>query len=210
MSATACCTWARSSSTRCTLMTTRPARWLAGFARSWRARAQPRRPADSSLSAWPVTGRASPPPPPSAILTLDRPLHPIPAGRPDLTRGTRMALDQYSPCPCGSGKKFKWCCQPIHVQITRAFQQDVEGQHDVALRTMDEIAAEHGGNPEVWGRKAQLLYQMDKVDEAENALQRAFDLNPNYPFGHFLRGKFRHMEGELPGALLQFRKAASL
>ena len=121
-----------------------------------------------------------------------------------------MALDQYAPCPCGSGKKFKWCCQPIHVQITRAFQQDAEGQHDVALRTMDEIAKEHGGNPEVWGRKAQLLYQMDKVDDAETALQKAFDLNPNYPFGHFLRGKFRHIEGELPGALLQFRKAALL
>src|SRR6516225_5012933 len=122
----------------------------------------------------------------------------------------RMALDQYAPCPCGSGKKFKWCCQPIHVQVTRAFQQDAEGQHDVALRTMDEIAKEHGGNPEVWGRKAQLLYQMDKVDDAETALQKAFDLNPNYPFGHFLRGKFRHIEGELPGALLQFRKAALL
>src|SRR5260370_28651412 len=121
-----------------------------------------------------------------------------------------MALDLYAPCPCGSGKKFKWCCQPIHVQITRAFQQDAEGQHDVALRTMEEITAEHGGNPEVWGRKAQLLYQMDKVDDAENALQKAFDLNPNYPFGHFLRGKFRHFEGELAGALLQFRKAASL
>src|SRR5260370_32277463 len=75
---------------------------------------------------------------------------------------------------------------------------------------MEEITAEHGGNPEVWGCKAQLLYQMDKVDDAENALQKAFDLNPNYPFGHFLRGKFRHFEGELAGALLHFRNAASL
>src|SRR5260370_25733137 len=75
---------------------------------------------------------------------------------------------------------------------------------------MEEITAEHGGNPEVWGCKAQLLYQMDKVEEAENALQKAFDLNPNYPFGHFLRGRFRLFEGELPGALIQFRKAASL
>jgi len=32
----------------------------------------------------------------------------------------RMALDQYDPCPCGSGKKFKWCCLPIHVEIDRA------------------------------------------------------------------------------------------
>jgi tetratricopeptide (TPR) repeat protein len=121
-----------------------------------------------------------------------------------------MALDLYAPCPCGSGKKFKWCCQPIHVQVSKAFQLDEEGQHDSALRLMDEIAAEHSGNPEVWGRKAQLLYQMNKVDEAETTLQKAFDLNPNYPFGQYLRANFRYLEGELAGAVLLFRKAAAL
>jgi len=121
-----------------------------------------------------------------------------------------MALDLYAPCPCGSGKKFKWCCQPIHVQITKAFQLDAEGQHDVALRMMEELATEHSGNPEVWGRKAQLLYQLDKAEEAEAALQKAIDLNPNYPFGHYLRGRFRHFEGEIPGALILFHKAAEL
>jgi tetratricopeptide (TPR) repeat protein len=118
-----------------------------------------------------------------------------------------MAFDPYSPCPCGSGKKFKWCCQPVYVQIDKAFQQDAQGQHETALRMMDEVCAEHSGNPEVWGRKAQLLYQMDRVEDAENALQKAFDINANYPFGNYLRGRFRHFEGEIPGALLLFRKA---
>ena len=119
-----------------------------------------------------------------------------------------MSLDPYEPCPCGSGKKFKWCCQPVHVQIDKAFRQDAEGQHDTALRLMDEVCKEHSGNPEVWGRKAQLLYQMDRVEDAETALQRAFDINPNYPFGHYLRGRFRHFEGEIPGrdALSQGRQ----
>jgi tetratricopeptide (TPR) repeat protein len=121
-----------------------------------------------------------------------------------------MALDPYDSCPCGSGKKFKWCCQPIHVEINKAFEQDAAGQHEVALRSMDAVAAQHPGNPEVWGRKAQLLYQMDKVEEAESALQKAFELSPNYPFGHYLRGKFRQYEGEIPGALILFRKAAEL
>ena len=121
-----------------------------------------------------------------------------------------MALDLYSPCPCGSGKKFKWCCQPIHQQISKAFEQDANGQHEAALKTMDDVAAEHPGNPEVWGRKAQLLYQMDKADDAEAALQKAFAINPNYPFGHLLRGLFRQHEGEIPGALLLFRRAADL
>ena len=33
---------------------------------------------------------------------------------------------------------------------------------------------------------------------------------PDYPFGHFLRGRFRLFEGEIPGALMLFRKAAEL
>lgn len=121
-----------------------------------------------------------------------------------------MALDLYSSCPCGSGKKFKWCCQPIHVQVDRAFRQDEEGQHEVALRLMDELIAGHPANPEVWGRKAQLLYQNERVDDAEAALDKAFEISPNYPFGHLLRGLFRHHEGELLGALRLFRKAAEL
>src|SRR5713226_7963784 len=101
-----------------------------------------------------------------------------------------MAFDPYASCPCGSGEKFKWCCQPIHVEIDKAFRQDAEGQHEAALRVMDQLTAEHGSNPEAWGRKAQLLYQNGKVDEAEAALQKAFEVNPNYAFGYLLRGMF--------------------
>jgi len=119
-----------------------------------------------------------------------------------------MTIDLYAPCPCGSGKKFKWCCQPIHVQINKAFQQDADGQHEAALRLMDEVTTEHPANPEAWGRKAHLLYEHDRAADAEKALDKAMELNPNYPFGLYLRGSFRRAEGELPGALLLFRKAA--
>ena len=54
-----------------------------------------------------------------------------------------MALDSYSPCPCGSGKKFKWCCQPIHEDVARAMRLEQEGQHESALRAMDEVVAKH-------------------------------------------------------------------
>src|SRR3712207_5399570 len=106
-----------------------------------------------------------------------------------------MATDLYAPCPCGSGKKFKWCCQPIHAQIQRAFQLDQEGQHEAALRAMDEVVAQHADNPEAWGRKAQLLFEAGQPADAEQALDKALAINPQYGFGHFLKGRFRYYEG---------------
>jgi tetratricopeptide (TPR) repeat protein len=119
-----------------------------------------------------------------------------------------MALDLYEPCTCGSGKKFKWCCHPIFVNINRAWEQEASGQHEAALRLMDQVVREHEGNPEAWGQKARLLFSQGKVEQAENALQKAFDLNPNYPAGLLLRAYIRFQEGESRGALLLARRAA--
>jgi tetratricopeptide (TPR) repeat protein len=119
-----------------------------------------------------------------------------------------MTLDPYAPCPCGSGKKFKWCCEPIYAGIGRAFDQEENGQHETALRIMDEVIAQHPGNPEAYGKKAELLYGHGKVEEADTVLEKAFAINPNYPFGLWLRAMVRYQEGELAGALLLARKAA--
>jgi tetratricopeptide (TPR) repeat protein len=119
-----------------------------------------------------------------------------------------MSLESYTPCPCGSGKKFKWCCEPIYKEIDRAFTQENEGQHDVAARIMAEIVAKHPTNPEAWGRQAQLLLAHDKLEEAEQALEKAFAINPNYPFGLLLRARLRFSEGEVAGSLLLARRAA--
>lgn len=121
-----------------------------------------------------------------------------------------MALDPYSSCPCGSGKKFKWCCQPIHTEIQRAFEQHNAGQHEAALVAMQALVKDNSGNPEAWGRQAQLFGLNGKLEEAEQALEKAFAINPSYAFGYLLRGQFRLAEGELIGALLLFRKASEL
>src|SRR3954449_8378136 len=107
-----------------------------------------------------------------------------------------MPFDPYASCPCGSGKKFKWCCQPIHQQIEKAFRQDEEGQHEAALRLMDEVVGEHADNPEAWGKKSLLLWQNEKPEEAEAALSKALEISPQYPFGHYLRARYRLFEGE--------------
>src|SRR5262245_8887468 len=126
----------------------------------------------------------------------------VPSGR------APMSLDPYSPCPCGSGKKFKWCCQPIYNSINHATELLAHGQQDAALRAIDQLCQQHPGNPEVRGQKARLLAASGQAEQAEQALQKAFDLNPNYPFGLLLQATFRYEEGEPQGALLLARRAA--
>ncbi|HEY3788386.1 MAG TPA: tetratricopeptide repeat protein, partial [Urbifossiella sp.] len=130
-----------------------------------------------------------------------------------------MPLDPYVSCPCGSGKKFKWCCAPYYSHVEKAFGQERLGQHEAALQTIRELTQTHADQPAVWGYFAQFLYnvsglrQSDEertkmIEQAEDALSQALKLNPNFGLAYFLRGMFRLNEGETIGALILFRKAA--
>ncbi len=121
-----------------------------------------------------------------------------------------MVVDAYSPCPCGSGKKFKWCCQAFYAQIEKAFEQHANGQHEAALKAMDQLADQYAASAEVWGRRAELLWENDRPEAAEQSIDKALEVNPGYAFGHYLRGMIRHGEGEAAGALLLYRQAAEL
>jgi tetratricopeptide (TPR) repeat protein len=130
-----------------------------------------------------------------------------------------MPLDPYVSCPCGSGKKFKWCCAPYYTNVERAFEQERLGQHEAALHTIQELTKAHPEQPAVWGYYAQFLYNLGQVqqteaernryvEQAEESLSKALELSPNFGMAHFLRGLFRENEGEVIGALMLFRKAA--
>jgi tetratricopeptide (TPR) repeat protein len=121
-----------------------------------------------------------------------------------------MEINPYSPCPCGSGKQFKWCCQPVHRQLSRVFELDEQGQHEAALKLMDDVIRQNPGNAEVHGRRALLFFQNERADDAEKALEEAFRIDPNYAFGYFLKARFRLFEGEIAGGLILLRKAAEL
>jgi tetratricopeptide (TPR) repeat protein len=130
-----------------------------------------------------------------------------------------MPLDPYVSCPCGSGKKFKWCCAPYYAQVEKAFDLERQNQHEAALAAIKELTKSHPDKPPVWGYYAQFLYNAGMhhrdeaarnkmLEQAEEALSHALKLNPNLGMAHFLRGQFRENEGEIIGALLLYRKAA--
>ena len=119
-----------------------------------------------------------------------------------------MAVQPYENCPCGSGKKHKWCCAPYFERIQQAFEAQQQGQHDNARRMFQAIVAEFPDRPQVWGFYANLLFGEDLPDQAEHALAKAFELDPHFPMGYLLQGVLRQQEGEVIGALMLFRRAA--
>ena len=119
-----------------------------------------------------------------------------------------MPPTPYDSCPCGSGKKFKWCCTPFFDKIELALEQQQLEQHDAALRTIEDLTKSHADVPQIWGYYAHILFAEGKTEQAEEAIRKAYSIQPDFAMGHLLRGFFRQSEGEIIGALLLFRKAA--
>ena len=114
----------------------------------------------------------------------------------------------YDNCPCGSGKKFKWCCAAYWDKIEQGLDLHQKGQVESALRVLAGACQEMPAQPQVWGFYAHVLFREGQIDKAEEAVARAFEADPNFAMGHLLRGLFRQSEGEVIGALLLYRKAA--
>jgi tetratricopeptide (TPR) repeat protein len=121
-----------------------------------------------------------------------------------------MAIPPYAGCPCGSGKQFKWCCQPYYGYVEKALHQLEQKQPAAAEQTVAQLVEKFPKVPQAWGYQAQVLFLNDKRERADAAVQKAFDLDPNFAYGYWLRGLMRLDEGEGVGALLLFRKTAEL
>jgi tetratricopeptide (TPR) repeat protein len=119
-----------------------------------------------------------------------------------------MAPNPYDNCPCGSGKKFKWCCSAYWDKIEQGLAMYEQGQLENAVRMMEMLVKENPKQPQCFGYYAHILFREGQIDKAEEVLAKAFELQPDFPMGLLLRGLFRQSEGEVIGALLLYRKAA--
>jgi tetratricopeptide (TPR) repeat protein len=92
-----------------------------------------------------------------------------------------MALaDSYSPCPCGSGKKYKWCCQKVESYAERARRLIDNSQHSAALAVLDEGLAKVPDNPWLLERKALCLFVQEKFEESKTCLETLLRSHPDH------------------------------
>ena len=121
-----------------------------------------------------------------------------------------MALvDPYSPCPCGSGQKYKWCCQKVEAYAERAQRLVDNGQFESALKPLDEGLAKVPANPWLSTRKALVQLQLNQSDAAKLTLRELLQSHPDNLVGSILMTRLvLETEGPTAGAA-QFQQALS-
>src|SRR4051812_25500646 len=90
-----------------------------------------------------------------------------------------MALvDPYSPCPCGSGQKYKWCCQKVEPYAERAQRLFEGGQVAAAITTLEEGLRKEPNNAFLLTRKAIFLVQRNDFEAAKESLLQVLRTQP--------------------------------
>jgi len=75
-----------------------------------------------------------------------------------------MAVDPYAPCPCGSGKKVKFCCSDLVGDIEKIHRMIEGDQPRAALRHAEQTLAKHPGRASVLDLKATLELALGEMN----------------------------------------------
>ncbi len=96
-----------------------------------------------------------------------------------------MDLDPYSLCPCGSGKKVKFCCNEIVEDMQRILSMRQNNQLHMALQSLSKLRSSlKAGHPgEIWVRttEATILLEDNQLDLAKKAVSEALEAIPDNP-----------------------------
>jgi tetratricopeptide (TPR) repeat protein len=97
-----------------------------------------------------------------------------------------MSVDPYAPCPCGSGKKVKFCCQAILPEMEKVERLLENNQPRMALQTLEKLLPDHPGNAWIATALGWALLADQKHAEAKAALAQFLRKNPDHPSANAL------------------------
>jgi len=93
-----------------------------------------------------------------------------------------MALDVYAPCPCGSGKKLKFCCQNIADEMDRITRLIDDNQFRQALQLLAAVRRKHPDN--AWAVTTEALVHLEEGEPAiaRDSLHRYLEQHSDQDF----------------------------
>ena len=90
-----------------------------------------------------------------------------------------MAIDPYAPCPCGSGKKLKFCCSDIADEIEKIYRKIQGDQTQAALKQVEALLERHPDRATLIDLKATLELSLKKIDQARETIVRFMLSHPD-------------------------------
>lgn len=117
--------------------------------------------------------------------------------------------DSYDPCPCNSGKKYKFCCKKIFREITEAMCAAEDGNKAEAVHWLEEARKIVGDTAEILCREA-IVYSYFDLKKYKKLLNECLNKFPTHPRVHYVHGIELKQQNKLPDAIKAYQKAISL
>src|SRR5688572_3997234 len=95
-----------------------------------------------------------------------------------------MAVDPYALCPCGSGKKLKFCCSDLVGEIEKIHRMIEGEQPRAALRHVEQTLARFPGRASLLDLKASLELSLEETDAARKTVEGFVKAHPESPTAH--------------------------
>jgi|GEM_PF-5908509 len=112
-----------------------------------------------------------------------------------------MATDLYAKCPCGSGKKIKFCCKDIITDIERIERMLQGEQRTSALERINKLLEKHPDRPALLSLRAQVLLELESHEEADATLDRLLEVEPTNSPALAMKGSLAAAQGDFVLAL---------
>lgn len=95
-----------------------------------------------------------------------------------------MAIDLYGPCPCGSGKKLKFCCSDLAGDIEKIEKLAAGEQPHAALKHVEKLLAKDPDRASLLDIRSMLELALNEFDAAQKTLQHFLTTHPDNPSAH--------------------------
>lgn len=92
-----------------------------------------------------------------------------------------MAIDPYSPCPCGSGKKLKFCCSDLAHEIEKVQRMVSGDQPHAALKHVENLLKKQPKRASLLDLLASLQLSLHEFDAARNTIGDFLEAHPQSP-----------------------------
>lgn len=119
-----------------------------------------------------------------------------------------MALDPYTPCPCGSGKKLKFCeCAAESAELEKVLTSIDGDQRVAALDHINRVLAHKPQQKAMLALKGIVQVQLGDEAGAKETVGTFLTAAPNNPVAHTLSALLAAQDGRTDDAVISLQRA---